>query len=215
MNLRRVPGTDAGSTLKPLVRDQAAANLTDGADGPYSSRPITVPLTPARTAAERGVMFPWVRRPSPAMVVACIALIVALSGTSYAKILALPLNSVGTPQLKANAVISSKVKDHTLLAADFKPGQLPPRGIQGYEVVSPPPNIVMNDIHNSIFMTCPAGKRAIGGGGATGGGIVPGDGPYITSNLPSVDGTGWLVDTTRAVSGYSALVGRIICADVP
>jgi hypothetical protein len=160
-------------------------------------------------------MFPWVRRPSPAMIVACIALIVALSGTSYAKILALPLNSVGTPQLKANAVISSKVKDHTLLAADFKPGQLPPRGIQGYEVVSPPPNIVMNDIHNSIFMTCPAGKRAIGGGGATGGGIVPGDGPYITSNLPSVDGTGWLVDTTRAVSGYSALVGRIICADVP
>ncbi len=111
------------------------------------------------------------------MVVACIALIVALSGTSYAKILALPLNSVGTPQLKANAVISSKVKDHTLLAADFKPGQLPPRGIQGYEVVSPPPNIVMNGIHNSIFMTCPAGKRAIGGGGATGGGIVPGDGP--------------------------------------
>jgi hypothetical protein len=176
---------------------------------------FTVRLIPARTAAERGVMFPWVRRPSPAMVVACIALIVALSGTSYAKILALPLNSVGTPQLKANAVISSKVKDHTLLAADFKPGQLPPRGIQGYEVVSPPPNIVMNNIHNSIFMTCPAGKRAIGGGGATGGGIVPGDGPYITSNLPSVDGTGWLVDTTRAVSGYSALVGRIICADVP
>ena len=210
---------DGSHLLSPLERrrrlDGWLADLTDGADGPYSSPSVTVRLTPARTAAERGVMFPWVRRPSPAMVVACIALIVGLSGTSYAKILALPLNSVGTPQLKANAVISSKVRDHTLLAADFKPGQLPPRGIQGYEVVSPPPNIVMNDIHNSIFMTCPAGKRAIGGGGATGGGIVPGDGPYITSNLPSVDGTGWLVDTTRAVSGYSALVGRIICADVP
>jgi len=220
----------ANATLRDLlVRDQEGcdrltavigltgefANLTDGGDGPYSSPSDYCSLTPARTAAERGAMFPWVRRPSPAMVVACIALIVGLSGTSYAKILALPLNSVGTPQLKANAVISSKVRDHTLLAADFKPGQLPPRGIQGYEVVSPPPNIVMNDIHNSIFMTCPAGKRAIGGGGATGGGIVPGDGPYITSNLPSVDGTGWLVDTTRAVSGYSALVGRIICADVP
>jgi hypothetical protein len=64
-------------------------------------------------------------------------------------------------------------------------------------------------------MTCPAGKRAIGGGGGTGGGIVPGDGPYITTNMPSVDGTGWLVDTTRASSGYSALAGRIICAEVP
>ena len=40
------------------------------------------------------------------------------------------------------------------------------RSMSGMGIVSPPPNIVMNDIHNSIFMTCPAGKRAIGGGGA-------------------------------------------------
>jgi len=44
-------------------------------------------------------MFRSIPRPSPAMVIACLALGVALSGTSYAKILALPVNSVGTPQL--------------------------------------------------------------------------------------------------------------------
>jgi hypothetical protein len=65
-----------------------------------------------------------VLRVSPAMVIACVALIAALTGTSYAAGL-LPAGSVGTAQLKADAVVSSKVKDHSLLAADFKAGQLP------------------------------------------------------------------------------------------
>ena len=69
-------------------------------------------------------------RPSPAMVVACIALTVALGGTSVAAIQALPKNSVGTKQLKKNAVVSAKVKNRSLLAVDFKAGQLP-RGPKG------------------------------------------------------------------------------------
>ena len=144
------------------------------------------------------------------MVIACLALGVALSGTSYAKILALPVNSVGTPQLKANAVTSAKVKNHSLLAVDFKPGQLP--GIRGYEIVDGVPSIVTNQVYNSLFMSCPPGKRAIAGGGGTGGGIIQGDGPYIVVNQPTVDGTGWLVQTARANPGYSALVGSVVCA---
>jgi hypothetical protein len=85
------------------------------------------------------------RRPSPAMVVAFIALVVALGGTSYA-IQALPSNSVGSKQLKNNAVTSkkikngsvnsNKVKNGSLMSADFKAGQLPagpqgPRGLTG------------------------------------------------------------------------------------
>ena len=158
-------------------------------------------------------MLRSIPRPSPAMVIACLALVVALSGTSYAVVLALPVNSVGTAQLKANAVISSKVKNHSLLGVDFKPGQLP--GVSGYEVVEGGPSIVMNQIYNSVAMTCPAGKKAIGGGGATGGGIIPGDGPYIIVSVPSSDGNGWLVQTARATPGYSALSGRVICANVP
>lgn len=64
------------------------------------------------------------RRLSPAMVVACLALLVALGGTSVAAV-ALPRNSVGTPQLQKNAVVSAKVRNGSLRAVDFAAGQLP------------------------------------------------------------------------------------------
>ena len=62
-------------------------------------------------------------RPSPAMVVACLALGVALGGTGYAAI-KLPKNSVGTKQLKRNAVTSPKVKNNALTGADIKESTL-------------------------------------------------------------------------------------------
>jgi hypothetical protein len=83
------------------------------------------------------------RRPSPAMVVACFALLVALSGTGMAAATQLARNSVGTPQLKDSAVSNPKIKNNavnsakvaarSLLRSDFAPGQLPagPVGPQG------------------------------------------------------------------------------------
>ena len=53
------------------------------------------------------------RLPSPAMVVACIALAVALGGTSYAAI-KLPRNSVGTNQLQKNAVVATKLSSRSV-----------------------------------------------------------------------------------------------------
>ena len=81
------------------------------------------------------------RSPRVANVVAFLALFVALGGISWAAI-KLPKNSVGAAQIKKNAVTSAKVKNRTLLAKDFKAGQLPagavgapgqqgPRGIPG------------------------------------------------------------------------------------
>lgn len=49
------------------------------------------------------------------MVIACLALLLVLGGTGYAASKALPRNSVTSVQ----------VKDHSLLARDFKAGQLP------------------------------------------------------------------------------------------
>jgi hypothetical protein len=79
------------------------------------------------------------RLPSPALIVACVALVVALGGVSYAAAV-LPKNSVGaaqlqkkavtTAKLRKSAVTGAKVKNGTLLAADFKAGQLP-AGAQG------------------------------------------------------------------------------------
>jgi hypothetical protein len=65
----------------------------------------------------------WSRRPSPAMVVAVIALLVALGGTGYAAY-KLPKNSVGTKQLKKNAVNSAKVKNHSLTGLDINLAKL-------------------------------------------------------------------------------------------
>ncbi|MEA2291885.1 MAG: hypothetical protein QOF17_905 [Solirubrobacteraceae bacterium] len=64
--------------------------------------------------------------------VALLALFIALGGTSYAAV-KLPKGSVGAKQLQENAVVSAKVRDGSLLAQDFKPGQLPAgaAGIQG------------------------------------------------------------------------------------
>src|SRR5215216_439651 len=59
-------------------------------------------------------------RPSPGMVIACFALLLALGGTGYAASQALPRNSVTSVQ----------VKDRSLLAKDFKAGQIP-RGPAG------------------------------------------------------------------------------------
>ena len=68
----------------------------------------------------------FIRRPSPATVIASLALLVALGGTSVAAVsVALPRNSVGNAQLKNDAVTSIKVKNGSLLKADFRAGQLP------------------------------------------------------------------------------------------
>jgi hypothetical protein len=76
------------------------------------------------------------------MIVACLALLVALSGTGVAAT-QLARNSVGTPQLRDNAVTNAKVRNNainsskvaarSLLRSDFAPGQLPagPVGPQG------------------------------------------------------------------------------------
>jgi hypothetical protein len=75
-------------------------------------------------------------------VVATLALFIALGGSSYAAI-ALTNNSVRSKHIKngqvrnadlgANAVTAPKVKNGSLLAQDFAPGQLPagPQGLKG------------------------------------------------------------------------------------
>lgn len=84
------------------------------------------------------------------MVVAVVALILAVGGTSYAAV-NLQRNSVGTPQLKRNAVTtpkirnnsitSPKVMDRSLTARDFRAGSLPsgPAGPAGLTGPTGPP----------------------------------------------------------------------------
>jgi len=116
--------------------------------------------------------------PSPALVVACLALAISLSGAAYAVSTALPRNSVGALQLKNNAVNSAKVKNASLHAVDFAAGQIPagppgPAGPQGPPGASGLQLISGSGVSNSSSpktqqQDCPAGKRAIGGDAGTG-----------------------------------------------
>jgi hypothetical protein len=81
-------------------------------------------------------------RSKTSTILAATALVVAVFGATplghAAKRFALPKNSVGAMQLKQNAVTGLKVKDGTLVAADFKAGQLPggsqgPKGDRGLQ----------------------------------------------------------------------------------
>jgi len=112
-------------------------------------------------------------RISPSLIVACLALFISLTGAGVAVVSALPRNSVGTAQLKANAVNSSKVKDGSLGAVDFASGQLPagPTGPKGDAAAT---NAVLRTDNgggaasrgsvSTVTVRCAEGERAIGGG---------------------------------------------------
>lgn len=62
-------------------------------------------------------------KPSPALVVAVVALIVALGGTTYAAI-TLPPRSVGTKQLRDKAVKAKKIANDSIGSKKVKPNSL-------------------------------------------------------------------------------------------
>ena len=84
------------------------------------------------------------RHPSPALVLACFALVVALSGTGIAASTQVPNNSVGTSQLKNDAVTSPKIKSGAVQSSEIKDGA-----------------IAANDLHNDSVTNAKLGKNAV------------------------------------------------------
>lgn len=164
-------------------------------------------------------------RPSPSMAVAFLALLVALGGTSYA-VAQLPANSVGSKQLKKNAVTAAKVKDRSLLAQDFKSGQLPagprgaqgpagPAGAQGAPGARGPAgatNVTVRagatDLGFSVA-SCTGAERAVGGGGFTDpGGILYESAPTIDAGTP----TDWVASAEDAAGMPVNVTAYVVCA---
>ena len=69
-------------------------------------------------------------RPSPALVIAVVALFVALGGVSYAALKA-PKNSVRTKSIKNGAVTSKKIKNGAVTAGKLAPGAITPTSVNG------------------------------------------------------------------------------------
>jgi hypothetical protein len=117
------------------------------------------------------------RSPSPALVVATVALVVAVGGTGYA-VTKLPRNSVGSAQVKKSAITSNHVLDGSLRGIDFATGQLPagPQGAQGpagpagrdgigdIVIVGSGDRYVTSGSYASGTLYCPTGYYAVGTG---------------------------------------------------
>lgn len=78
------------------------------------------------------------RKPSPALVVAVIALVLAMGGIGYAAV-KIPKSSVGTKQLRNNAVTSAKLKNNAVTSAKVKNGTLTKADFKGQAVGSTGP----------------------------------------------------------------------------
>jgi hypothetical protein len=172
-----------------------------------------------------------------ANVMATVAVFVALGGTSYA----VATGSIGTRQLKNNAVRSKDirnndvrsidVRDRSLLARDFKAGQLPagpagapgPQGPKGDTGLQGDPGMsgyvqvddvsaFNSDSTKSANAFCPAGTRVVGGGA-----FVNASGPVATkTSVPRADGTGWVAEAyeTLDYAGGWNVDARAICVKV-
>jgi len=176
------------------------------------------------------------------VVLSVIALVVAVLGSTplgeAARDIVIPRNSVGAPQLKKNAVTTAKVKNRSLLAIDFKAGQVPPgptgeRGAPGPQgppgpkgdsgPVGPPGLsarevvLVLSATNSSSLKEtvarCPSGKKAIGGGAQIEPTAV--GGPYLTGTGP-VNDNGWFGqahETTVYVNSWTLGV-FVVCTSV-
>jgi hypothetical protein len=170
---------------------------------------------------------------SPAMIVACAALIVALGGVSYAAGV-LPKGSVGTAQLqkkavtasklRANSVSGLKVKDGSLAAADFKAGQLPqgpqgdpgaqgPKGDAGAPGVSGRQYVIGAEVSvnpgqlGGAQVTCPAGKKVMGGGGGS-------EGNTPITAMGQINDSTWAVLARNDEAVPVKVSAHAICAQV-
>jgi hypothetical protein len=183
-----------------------------------------------------------IRRPSPALVVASLALLLSLGGSAYAAVAVAP-GSVGTRQLKNSAVTSeklaggavtaNKVKPYSLLSQDFAPGQLPagqqgpagpqgpagatgpqgPAGVSGYQVITSTSPMSATG-QKAVAANCPAGQSVLGGGVAA---ETPSADTLTTQqSYPNNNNTQWFGVANDLTANPSAwtLVVYAICANV-
>lgn len=166
------------------------------------------------------------RTPSPAMVVACLALFVALGGTGYAAL-----------KLPANSVTTKQVRNRSLLARDFKRGQIPvgPRGVPGPAgaqgapgppgTAGPPGSVAIRrtqfplvTVSGSSSQTdrlkCPGGGTAINGGlvqPAQFGNVIESSHPDSQSGDPADTPDGWYLKVRSSSPPPWQYVPFIVC----
>lgn len=158
-------------------------------------------------------------RPSPATIIALIALFVALGGTGYAAIV-IPNNSIGTHQIKPGGVRSPDIRNHAIRSIDVRNLTLRGRDIK-------PNSLRSNQIAESTLTTVPHATNADTVGGLTPNqlkvscpaGTIPASAACIeTSSRPPQS---WALANTacylagRRLPTYAELVGGFLSSQRP
>lgn len=151
------------------------------------------------------------RRPSPAMIVATVALTFALAGTALAgpsvsKVTKAKVRTIANQEVDKRApglsVLKAKTADSassaitasTVAANGVGAGAL--KGLTTIQVTSVP---FANNTSGSAFIQCPAGTRVISGGGS-------GSAPQVLSSLNRISSpNGWRYDALN-LSGANATI---------
>jgi|SRR4051794_20358812 hypothetical protein len=152
------------------------------------------------------------RRPSPAMVVAVLALVVAMSGTALAAEIITSNAQVGTGTINARNVIDDSltgtdIAESTLGAVPsaLTAGSAPIAGLTSRnKIVDNPPNTL--SVGN---LRCPAGTHVLSGGAlALGVGIDQ----SLVSSAP-IDGSHWTIEMQNHSDLDGAFAVYVTCAN--
>jgi hypothetical protein len=183
------------------------------------------------------------RLPSPALIVAALALLLSLTGTAVAAGLItgsqIANNTISHLDVKNNDLRSADVRDNTLTSADvlngtlkaidFAPNQLKPGpagpagpagaqgpagpqgapGLAGLEIVKVQ-GPLSSDSSRLTTVTCPAGKKVVGGGGQ----VVGGAGDVALDESYPLNATAWraVANETNATAAAWFLSAYAVCA---
>lgn len=181
-------------------------------------------------------MRPFCRRPSAALVVACLALFVSLSGTSFADVAqVVPRNSVGTPQLRNSAVTTPTIRNGSVTLAKLAPnaripgpagaagpqgpkgdkGEKGDTGAAGLTGLERRGNSSVSDSTSdkTVQVACPSGTRALSGGGAVQGASGS---AVLRASYPSNTLTSWFVSASEVnpTAASWSLTAFVVCGAV-
>ncbi len=156
-----------------------------------------------------------IKLPSPALVIACIALFAAMTTAGYAGV------KVGAAQIVQSSITGKHVKNKSLTKKDFKGklrgprGAAGPAGKNGFVSLAHKEKVVRiggPGLHR-FTVECPAGERPISFGGLSGADFSSTDVKNSRPN-PTLNATGWYVEIYNGVLNPDFVSLHLTCAPV-
>jgi hypothetical protein len=171
---------------------------------------------PPEPRVSEGNLMPRFRRPSPAVVLALLALMVALSSSAGANPVAFVAKALNGTSIKKHSIPLSALSPAAVKKLRGARGSTGPRGLQGIKGDSGATNLSVVSHTcgptpcSTASVTCPAGTHATGGGGlAVGNQLLFESLPTPQSGAP----TGWAA-AGGAATGTAAgsVTAYAVCA---